>query len=250
MSMLITLEHLGRKYRADLNKGIDLSSVLGDAKRELRAWHVPPVLKEPVKGDGWVGSVKEGSSVNFYDIRFNPHGNGTHTEGYGHISASRESVNHQFKEFHTLAYLVEVAPQDKKGDQVVSLESLRGRIRKWNFESLILKTGNYPEGYDFSNTNPPYLEPGLIAFIKEMGVRHLLLDLPSVDRESDGGKVQAHKIFWDFPEQPREGCTITEMIRVPDGTPEGLYLLNLQVAPFHNDASPSRPVIFHLEELS
>ncbi|MGB0175609.1 MAG: cyclase family protein [Owenweeksia sp.] len=248
--MKITLEHLGRKYRTNLSKGIDLSSVLGHPKKELRAWHVPPVLKEPVKGDGWVGSVKEGSPVNFYDIRFNPHGNGTHTEGYGHISGALESVNDQFSQFHSLAYLLEVTPEKRGDDKVITLANIRSRIKKWNFESLILRTGNYPEGHDFSDTNPPYLEPELVKFIREMGVQHLLLDLPSVDRESDGGKVLAHKLFWDFPDEPREGCTITEMIRVPEGTSEGLYLLNLQVAPFHNDASPSRPLIFPLEELS
>ncbi|MEQ9263072.1 MAG: cyclase family protein [Owenweeksia sp.] len=247
--MQITLEHLGRKYRADLSKGIDLSSVLGDEKRELRAWYVPPVLKEPVQGDGWVGSVKKGSPVNFYDIRFNPHGNGTHTESYGHISEKQESINDQFTQFHTLAYLINITPEERSGDRLITLSDIRSRIKKWNFESLILKTGNYPEGYDFSNTNPAYLEPELVSFIKEMGVQHLLLDLPSVDRESDGGKVEAHKIFWDFPDAPREGCTITELIRVPEGTADGLYLLNLQIAPFHNDASPSRPVIFEVEEI-
>lgn len=75
---------------------------------------------------------------------------------------------------------------------------------------------------------------------------HLLIDLPSVDKEHDGGKLTAHKTFWNYPKAPRKEATITEMIFVPNAVKDGLYLLNLQVAPFENDASPSRPVIYPL----
>ena len=58
----------------------------------------------------------------------------------------------------------------------------------------------------------------------------------------------AHKIFWQFPENPRFESTITELIYVPDEIKDGQYLLNLQFVPFQNDASPSRPVLFKLEK--
>jgi hypothetical protein len=38
-------------------------------------------------------------------------------------------------------------------------------------------------------------------------------------------------------------ATITEMIYVPDNV-DGSYLLNLQIASFENDASPSKPVLY------
>ncbi len=41
--------------------------------------------------------------------------------------------------------------------------------------------------------------------------------------------------------------TITELIYVPDHVPDGEYLLNLQIAPFNADASPSRPIIFPID---
>jgi hypothetical protein len=44
-------------------------------------------------------------------------------------------------------------------------------------------------------------------------------------------------------------CTITELAFVPDDVKDGLYLLNLQVAPFDNDAAPSRPLLFRLEAI-
>ena len=80
----------------------------------------------------------------------------------------------------------------------------------------------------------------------QSNVKHILVDLPSVDKEVDGGLLEAHHAFWRVPDHPRHGCTITELIHVPDSAPDGLYLLNLQVAPMENDAAISRPVLHPL----
>ncbi|MBK9767712.1 MAG: hypothetical protein IPP63_12210 [Chloracidobacterium sp.] len=37
--------------------------------------------------------------------------------------------------------------------------------------------------------------------------------------------------------------TITELIYVPNEVSDGVYLLNLQIAPFATDAAPSRPML-------
>jgi hypothetical protein len=50
---------------------------------------------------------------------------------------------------------------------------------------------------NYSNTNPPYLSESAAHLIKNSGVQHLLIDLPSVDREEDEGKLLAHKAFWN-----------------------------------------------------
>jgi len=71
-----------------------------------------------------------------------------------------------------------------------------------------------------------------------------LLDLPSVDREQDDGKLAAHHAFWDFPHVIDRCRSITEMIYVPDEVLDGDYLLELQVPHFINDAAPSRPVLY------
>jgi kynurenine formamidase len=81
-------------------------------------------------------------------------------------------------------------------------------------------------------------------YLVERGVQHLLLDLPSVDREEDGGQLLAHRAFWQYPEAVRKHCTITELIYVPNEIKDGFYLLNLQTASFDLDVSPSRPVLF------
>ena len=61
----------------------------------------------------------------------------------------------------------------------------------------------------------------------------------------------AHRTFWDLPigkqvlkVKPAKHRTITELIFVPNTVKDGLFLLDLQVAPFALDAAPSRPVLY------
>jgi hypothetical protein len=77
-------------------------------------------------------------------------------------------------------------------------------------------------------------------------VKHLLLDLPSVDREEDGGVLAAHHAFWDHPGTLDLERTITELIHVPPTAKDGDYLLELQLPRIMNDAAPSRPVLYAL----
>jgi hypothetical protein len=87
--------------------------------------------------------------------------------------------------------------------------------------------------------------------LAEHGVRHLLVDLPSVDPEEDGGALAAHRAFWGLPlgsqsasEARYPGASITELIQVPTDCVEGRYKLNLSLAPMQGDAVPSRPILF------
>jgi kynurenine formamidase len=101
---------------------------------------------------------------------------------------------------------------------------------------------------DYSATNPPYLSLDCIALLNERGIKHLLIDLPSVDRENDGGALAFHHQFWGVPDQLNFERTITELIYVPDSVEDGAYLLELQTAPFENDASPSRPILYQIKK--
>jgi kynurenine formamidase len=120
-------------------------------------------------------------------------------------------------------------------------------------EAIVLRTLpnlQSKRNHQYSGTNPPYLEAQAASWLAVNGVRHVLLDLPSVDREEDGGALSAHRAFWGLPENPRPMATITELIYVPETTADGMYLLNLQLASFENDASPSRPILFPIRSRS
>jgi hypothetical protein len=98
---------------------------------------------------------------------------------------------------------------------------------------------------------PAFFSREAMEYIADLGVQHLLVDLPSVDRMLDEGKLCSHHIFWnvpfdrhDVPEREYSMKTITEMIYVDDAVADGRYLLNLQIPGFAADAAPSRPIVY------
>jgi arylformamidase len=245
----------GSNWVAELSGGVDLSIPLrGNAKENPTAWYVAPPTMEPVRGEGFVGSVAEGGAVNFRTISFNPHGHGTHTESLGHITRDIKSVDDIFRSGPAFfpCQVLSVQPlQVSNGDSVIDADHLHGLTAKHPVDALAVRTlPNDPAKArcDWSNTNPPYFTTAFMERVVALGVKHLLVDLPSVDREEDGGALAAHRAFWNVPTDPRHQATITEMIFVPDHVNDGLHLLHLGVAPFDNDASSSRPVLFKLKE--
>ena len=245
--MLASIEHKGKHFRVDLNKPIDLSIPLKEGENNPMAWYVPAVKMEPVVMGDWVGEVRQGGSVNFFNIAFNPHGHGTHTECVGHISKEKHSVNECIKQFFFTAELKSISPSVLENDQVITLKDLQEDWR--DTEALIIRplpNDTNKRKRQYSNTNPPYLQKEAAAFLRQKGVQHLLIDLPSIDKEVDGGVLAAHHAFWNHPENTRLACSVTELIYVPNTIEDGSYLLNLSFAPFENDASPSRPTLYQL----
>jgi kynurenine formamidase len=248
------LLQLTDKRYIDTSKGIDLSITLTNNAANPRAWYVDVPEFEPVRANGFIGSIAEGGSVNFRNIFFNPHGHCTHTECCGHISPELISVNDQLKEHWFVAKLITLEPQSWRNkeydtlDSVVTLEQFK-QLDLSACEALIIRTlPNTIEkkSHVYSGTNPPYFEAAIADLLVENGVKHVLVDLPSVDRELDSGILDFHHRFWQFPANPRLDCTITELIYVPASVQDGEYILNLQVAAFDNDAAPSRPVLFEM----
>jgi hypothetical protein len=80
--------------------------------------------------------------------------------------------------------------------------------------------------------------------LAEMGVRILLVDLPSIDREDDRG-VAAHRAFFEAG-APEEGRAICELLRIPDEVEDRSYLLQIVPLSWDLDASPVRPLLHRL----
>jgi len=245
--MKATIEHQGREFTVDLEQPLHISFPIHTRAKQLRAWWVDPVKIEAVQGETGPYLVSAGSPVNFQNILFNPHGHGTHTECVGHITEEIHSVNDVLKRSFFLARLISLKPMLINDDRVVTCDSLKALLGDAGPEALVLRTlpndKNKTE-LDHSGNNPPYLESKALAYLRQIGVKHFLLDLPSVDRESDDGALAGHKAFWDLNNTLDLERTITELIYVPDVVADGEYLLEIQIAPFHNDASPSRPVLY------
>lgn len=249
--MQIQFSFAGRQFTADLSHPLDISIPLNDGLANPNCFWAPTVGFSPLVAGGFIGSTEKGSPVNFYNVQLNPHGNGTHTECVGHIAKERFTIHQCLRQFHFLAKLATVYPTKMaNGDRVVLRHQLQEAISPQEAEAFVLRTmpnDDWKLSAQYSGTNPPYLHHEAVNWLVECGIQHLLLDLPSVDREEDGGQLLAHRAFWHYGDQfeeIRKNCTITEMIFVDNQIQDGLYLLNLQTASFELDASPSKPVIF------
>jgi len=249
--MIATIQYNSRKLQIDLNHPLDISMPLRASKSNVNAWYVDEPKIEPAKDGEWVASVKEGACINFNNIYFNPHAHGTHTECVGHITEKVHSINDNLKQFFFLAEVITVAPERLNGDLVISKKQIQFALGNKKRDAVVIRT--MPNTRDklsrqYSNTNPTYLLQDAAVYLREKGVKHLLIDLPSIDKENDECELLAHNAFWNTKGKLRMDATITEFIYVSNKVDDGEYFLNLQIAPFENDASPSKPILYKIIE--
>ena len=248
--MIATVKYRNKNHQIDLSKPLDISMPLRGNTSNVNAWYVPPPKIEPHTEGNFIGKVSEGAAINFNDISFNPHAHGTHTECVGHITEDFHSINQNMSRFFFYAELITIAPERYQGDLVISPKQLQYALGNKKREAVIIRTlPNLKDKINrqYGHTNPPYLLGTAAQLLADKGVEHLLVDLPSVDKEKDDGALWAHKGFWGVEGTVRKSATITEFIFVANSIHDGTYFLNLQIAPFENDASPSRPVLYALE---
>jgi arylformamidase len=251
--MTIRFVHNDRQYKADLSRGMDISIPLAHGQEGPNCFYAPLYEALPLKAGDFIGDTRKGAPVNFYNVRLNPHGNGTHTECVGHIAVERVSINNVLQNCHCVANLITIYPQIMdNGDRVITLQQIDDILAGLeSCQALIIRT--MPNHEDkksrmYSGTNPPYIDHEAIAKIVAKEYIHLLVDLPSVDREEDGGRLSGHKAFWNYPQEINVKRTITELIYVPDHIKDGRYFINLQIPSFELDAASSRVFLFEMSE--
>lgn len=240
--MILTTFVNGQAATFDLSRPTDLSLPITQ-QDPANAFFLPDATFVPFRAGDFVGSIEEGGPVRCDVVTLAPHGNGTHTECVGHILGVGYSLLVSLTQQIVTSRLVTVPIREGK----VLREDLEQAWTLSGEEALIIRT--MPNTADkrsrrWSGNNPPYLEPSAMELIVERGVQHVLVDLPSVDPEEDGGALIAHHIFWNVPAEPRTHATITELIYVPDHVRDGRYALSFNAAAFDGDAAPSRPTIY------
>ena len=254
--MQAVFDKLGKRWTANLDVCWDLSVSTGPQGDNPSAFYIDAAKFEPIRVGGFVGSVAEGGSANCEILTLCAHGNGTHTECVGHITSEKVALGDVLKQFWFDAQVVSV---DISGVGFVRLAD----VKAWSLlGTAALVVRSLPNPLDkrqavWSGNDAPYFEPEALSFLRDQGIKHLLTDFPSVDPEEDEGRLSAHHEWWGVPQRvtggnvlgvsaahPRYSATITELIYVPEGVEDGLYLLNLQVPNLRTDAVPSRPVLY------
>jgi kynurenine formamidase len=240
-------------FETNLANPMSIAIPVQDGPQNPNCYFADPVKFEVIKGDGFVGSIKLGGTVNHQKITISPHGNGTHTECYGHITDSYAFIATQLQGHFHIAQLISVKPSEKNKDLVIDHTGFDKSLLKPGINALIIRT--LPNTlnklqHNYSGSNPAYFTKEAMQSIVDHGIEHLVTDLPSVDKEQDEGKLAAHKTFWQLDDQIRKNATITELAYIANNIVDGLYLLDLQILPLHMDASPSNPILYSLNPIT
>lgn len=265
----ILLTRGGRRYAADLSDPLSIAMPLDFDGVQPNHFGAPRAHAQPLSGDGFVGDVRAGGSVNCERLTLVPHCNGTHTECVGHVTTDRIAVHEVLRGGLSIARLVSVRPTPvgasgeqadpdaTPGELVITAAALGRALATLpgDSEALILRT--LPNdasklGRRYEGAAPaPYLTPQAAALLVAADVRHLVVDLPSIDRAVDHGRLVAHRAFWGLPDGARRAhdaerrdATITELAWIAPTVHDGWYMLDLQLPAFMSDAAPSRPILY------
>ncbi|MBV8806381.1 MAG: cyclase family protein, partial [Sinobacteraceae bacterium] len=200
-----------------------------------------------------------------------PHCNGTHTECVGHLTTERLDAHRQIPTGLLPALLITVDPADAKdatpettdptpqtGDKLITRRAIeQGWLPapRLQPQALVIRTlPNDPGKHAATNSTPAYLSRDAAEILVARGIEHLVVDLPSIDRAQDEGRLTAHRVFFGLPRgstslalATRPRSTVTELAFIPDDVPDGPYLLEIQVPAIAGDAVPNRPLLYVFE---
>lgn len=259
----------GHELRVDLAQPFDLSVELDFHGPQARHFGAPRARSQPYSSAGFPGSVASGASCNCESMTLIPHCNGTHTECAGHLTVEPLHAHRIVPRRLLSALLVSVAPvaadqtaegsdpAPRAGDTLVTRGALQSAWpAKLPFEprALVIRTLPNDPGKrtrDYTDATAPYLTREAAQYLVARDIEHLVVDLPSIDRAHDDGRLTAHRLFFGLPAAEtalataaRRRCTVTELAYIPDAAVDGPYLLELQVPAINGDAVPSRPLLW------
>ncbi len=269
----LQLEMDKRTLIVDSDAAIDISVPLVFDGEQPNCFGAPRASRESLQVGEWTGDTRRGGSCNVDVYHLTPHCNGTHTECIGHIVHNDVFAPETLRGGLLPATLISVEPMThartretslpnpEPSDRMITAYAIRHALEQWQAaelrRALVIRTLPNPEKkatHEYhAETPPPFLSMEAASLLVEMNVEHVLVDVPSLDRMADGGRLSAHHIFFGLPPGERDAaaadrahCTVTELIYVPDVVPDGYYLLDLQMPPFMTDAAPSRPLLYQV----
>ena len=249
--MIAKIKHDDQIYDLDMDTGVDLS-INNDFSGNTPIFYgadQPEV--EPEGSDDFIGDIRQGGSCNVPVVSFNIHCTGTHTECIAHILDSEEMIPDVCPKGLIPASIITIEPDkassveesyhcDISDDLVISKYSIRRKLSN-SHDALIIRTlpndrSKLSRNYD--ELPAPFFTNDAIDHINELGVKHLLVDIPSIDKANDGGRLGNHRLFF------RQGDTISELLYIPDNILDGFGFLQIQIPNWSLDSAPSRPIFF------
>ena len=251
----IKLELNNHKYEIDLDRATDLSipnRFDGISPSFYGSQH--PIAK-PLESENFIGDIEKGGSCNVPIVTVDIHCSGTHTECSGHINNSGLKIVDVCPKNFLFSQLITVSPvsssntndtyhKSLSNELIIPVEAIETEFIVGSQDTLAIRTSpNHKDkmNFNYDSDTPPFFSNQAIEFILDMGIKHLLVDLPSIDRGDDDGLLGNHHRFFS------KGSTISELLYIPNKLDDGFGFLQIQIPNWHLDAAPSRPIFFPIE---
>lgn len=244
--MWIQFEHSSGKSKIDTTVFHDLSIAI-QKDNNVNCYYLDNPVFSYFKSNEFSGSLADGGSVNCEKIALYPHASGTHTECALHVAAVDFDMRHIQIPAFMLCKLITIEPMQIDDDKVLHISQFESLKNDNKSDAIIVRTkpnSTVKKHQNYSGSNPAYFDPEVLVFLKELGFKHLLTDLPSIDKESDEGRLSAHKNWFLTNGIAPKDRTITELIFVDDAIQDGIYALNIQIPTIETDAVPSRILLY------
>ena len=245
------IKYNSKEYFISSKNAVDLSIQNNFSGNAPIFYNASQPRNEPLISKNFIGDVKQGGSCNVPVVSLNIHCTGTHTECVGHINNSNVSIVDICPVGLIPALLITVEPEltsetDESyharwdGELVITKQLIQKKVDQ-SHSALIIRTipndkSKILRNYD--KMRAPFFTHQAIDYIVSEGVEHLLVDLPSVDKADDEGKLGNHKRFFKY------GKTISELLFINDSIDDGFGFLQIQIPNWALDAVPSRPIFY------
>lgn len=262
--MLITFQIDHKKYEIDTENPINIAIPMDFSENQPHVHGIKSAYATTLEVPGLIGDTKKGGSCNWKQYTITPHSHGTHTESIEHILDDPFPINKIEIPLLIPSTLITVTPQrEMDGDLLITKESLEEKLKNIHTsfcQGIVIRT--LPNDLEKMSRNyqlhpHPYFSTEAMKYLVSLNIHHLFVDIPSIDRMSDEGKLSNHRLFWNIPlgskhlnENAHTSKTVTELAFIPNTVLDGIYVINLQIPNFSTDAAPSRPLLFPIKEHS
>jgi kynurenine formamidase len=269
--MLAELIIGGQKVRVAMDRGVSLAIPVEFNGSGPKHFGAPAPVSKPWSVGNFSGSVATGASCNCSTLSLIPHCQMTHTESVAHLTREPGDAWRVVPRGLLPAVVVSVSPEPAREtsestdpqpwgtDVLITQRRLRAAwpmVRMVDPVAAIIRTlpnEAAKRTRDYSDLIPPYFTREAMQWLVEKRIEHLVVDVPSVDRSHDEGRLVGHRLFFGLPpgshargDAARSRATITELAFIPDEVPDGPCMLTLAVPALGGDAVPSQPIVYPL----
>ena len=282
LTLELKIEWNDQTFRYKLGKGVSVSRqiTLYPEVKTSNAFNLPEISTKTFVDGSFVADISKGGSCNVDIYSYTPH-NMTHVETSSHV-LSNDDKNHPAyftvadidpSKFNAVTYLIDLQSLNHEpgtkiqvSDLLEKIDSLRHPVgaialktksseypvhfdfTQKNFLSLDSETAKMLYNYTFQKNNSGTEKNGESDTLSNRRINALILDLPSIDSETDSSLL-AHKEFFGIlaDEEKRQQNILVELAHF-SSLPEGYYYCTMSPPRIQVNASLTDILFYPLLE--